>query len=160
MAFYYYYYTAHCSPVNVILPNSRTIDGYPPSVKTGQQLYILPSENFLSSALHCHPCLTHCSPGTVPNPTPGPSMSTPLIKSGQPSMYTALRFKCRHSPPTHDGYIEISRKSDVLVGYSFAPAGGMLFGVSGLLLLLLLLVGYCSTTFPHLLRLWPARRSE
>ena len=38
------------------------------------------------SALHCHPCLTHYSPGNVPNPTPGPLMSTPLVKTGQPSV--------------------------------------------------------------------------
>ena len=37
------------------------------------------------SALHCPPCLTHCSPGNVPNPTPGPLMSTPLINTGQPT---------------------------------------------------------------------------
>ena len=36
------------------------------------------------SALHCHPCLTHCSPGNVPNPTP--LMSTPLVKTGQPTI--------------------------------------------------------------------------
>ena len=35
--------STHCSPVNAILPNSRTLDGYPPSVKTGQQLYIATS---------------------------------------------------------------------------------------------------------------------
>ena len=32
--------TILCSPVNAILPNPRTIDGYIPSVKTGQELYI------------------------------------------------------------------------------------------------------------------------
>ena len=35
-----YLCSTHCSPVNAILPNSRTLDGYPPSVKTGQQLYM------------------------------------------------------------------------------------------------------------------------
>ena len=40
------------------------------------------------SALHCYPCLTHCSPSNVPNPTPGPLMSTPLINTGQPTLYT------------------------------------------------------------------------
>ena len=41
------------------------------------------------SALHCHPCPTHthCSPGNVPNPTPRTLMSTPLLKTGQPSIY-------------------------------------------------------------------------
>ena len=38
-------------------------------------------------ALHCHPCLTHCSPGNVPNPTPGPLMSAPLINTGQLTLY-------------------------------------------------------------------------
>ena len=36
--------STHCSPTHAILPNSRTLDGYPliPSVKTGQQLYRSP----------------------------------------------------------------------------------------------------------------------
>ena len=29
--------STHCSPVSAILPNSRALDGYPPSVKTCQQ---------------------------------------------------------------------------------------------------------------------------
>ena len=33
------------------------------------------------SVLHCYLCLTHCSPSKVPNPTPGPLMSTPLVWS-------------------------------------------------------------------------------
>ena len=36
------------------------------------------------SALHCYLCLTHCSPGNVPNPTPGPLMSTALVNTGHP----------------------------------------------------------------------------
>ena len=39
------------------------------------------------SALHCYLCLTHCSPGNVPNPTPGPLMSTPFVNTGQPTLY-------------------------------------------------------------------------
>ena len=38
------------------------------------------------SALHCYLCLTHHSPGNVPNPTPGP-LSTPLVNTGQPTLY-------------------------------------------------------------------------
>ena len=30
--------------LTAMLPNSRTLDGYPPSVKTGQQLYIIKKE--------------------------------------------------------------------------------------------------------------------
>ena len=39
------------------------------------------------SALHCFLFLTHRSPGNVPNPTPGPLMSTPLVNTGQPTLY-------------------------------------------------------------------------
>ena len=39
------------------------------------------------SALHCYLCLTHCCPGNVPNLTPGPLMSTPLVNTGQPTLY-------------------------------------------------------------------------
>ena len=38
------------------------------------------------SALHCYLCLTHCSPGNVPNLTPGPLMSTPLVNTGRPTL--------------------------------------------------------------------------
>ena len=31
------------------------------------------------SALHCDPCLTHCSPGNVPNPNPGVHPSSILV---------------------------------------------------------------------------------
>ena len=42
------------------------------------------------SALHCYLCRTHCSPSNVPNPpTPGPLMSTPLVNTGQPTLYKA-----------------------------------------------------------------------
>ena len=39
------------------------------------------------SAWHCYLCLTHCSPGNVPNPTPGPLISTSLVNTGQPTLY-------------------------------------------------------------------------
>ena len=42
------------------------------------------------AALHCYLCLTHCSTGNVPNPTPGPLMSTPLVNTGQPTLYMEL----------------------------------------------------------------------
>ena len=44
------------------------------------------------SALHCYLCLTHCSPGNVPNPTPGSLMSTPLVNTGQPTLYYRILF--------------------------------------------------------------------
>ena len=31
-------------------------------------------------------CGSPCSPGNVPNPTPGPLMSTPLVNTGQPTL--------------------------------------------------------------------------
>ena len=46
------------------------------------------------SALHCYLCLTHCSPGNVPNPTPGPLMSTPLVNTGQPTLYNIFSMVC------------------------------------------------------------------
>ena len=51
------------------------------------------------SALHCHPCLTHCSPGNVPTPTPGNLMSTPLINTGQPTLYKRLRLHSTYPGP-------------------------------------------------------------
>ena len=40
-----------------------------------------------TQALHCYlRLLAHRSPGNVPNPTPGPLMSTPLINTGQPTL--------------------------------------------------------------------------
>ena len=38
------------------------------------------------SVLYCYLCPTHGSPGNVPNPTPGPLMSTPLVNTGQPNL--------------------------------------------------------------------------
>ena len=38
------------------------------------------------SALQCYLCLTHCSP----NPTPGPLISTPLVNTGQPTLYVFI----------------------------------------------------------------------
>ena len=43
--------STHCSHVNAILPKSRTLDGYPPYVKTGQQLYITRTTLGIRSAL-------------------------------------------------------------------------------------------------------------
>ena len=50
------------------------------------------------SALHCYLCLTHCSPGNVPNPTP----STPLVNTGQPTIYH-LSVDGMYRPATYRG---------------------------------------------------------
>ena len=41
------------------------------------------------------PRLTHCSPGNIPNPTPGPLMSTSLVNNGQPTLHPTLPHKDR-----------------------------------------------------------------
>ena len=47
---------------------------------------------FLALGFALLPVPTHCSPGNVPNPTPGPLMSTPLINTGQPTLYTVYTY--------------------------------------------------------------------
>ena len=39
------------------------------------------------SALLCSLCLTHCSPGNVPNPTPGPLMDITLCQNWSATLY-------------------------------------------------------------------------
>ena len=46
-----------------------------------------PGECFLVLGFALLPVSSHCSPGNDPNPTPGPLMSTPLINTGQPTLY-------------------------------------------------------------------------
>ena len=86
------------SPVNAILPNSRTLDGYPPSVKTGQQLYMMMTTTLTMTFFSV------CTP--TPTPTPLP---TQLIHSTPAESQLSLSIILQPAP-SPAGHLSVLRE--------------------------------------------------